>query len=154
MSLRRFKPYPAYSQSRVEWLGEIPAHWEVKRLWHLTRPDRRIMYGIVLPGPNVEEGVPIVKGGDVSPERLRLNRLNRTAFEIESAYVRSRLRGGDLVYAIRGSIGCDRSRRAGGRKPHPGRCTHRVHTCDSHGTALRHILIAISSSGAARGLIG
>jgi len=30
--LRRFKPYPAYKDSGVEWLGEIPAHWEVKRL--------------------------------------------------------------------------------------------------------------------------
>lgn len=25
----RFKPYPAYRDSGVEWLGEIPAHWEV-----------------------------------------------------------------------------------------------------------------------------
>ena len=24
---RRFKPYPAYKDSGVEWLGEIPAHW-------------------------------------------------------------------------------------------------------------------------------
>lgn len=29
---RRFKPYPAYKDSGVEWLGEMPAHWEVKRL--------------------------------------------------------------------------------------------------------------------------
>jgi len=35
--LRRFKPYPAYKDSGVEWLGEIPAHWEVKRLKHLAR---------------------------------------------------------------------------------------------------------------------
>ena len=98
-------PHVPMKDSGVEWLGEIPAHWEVKRLWHLTPSDRRIMYGIVLPGPNVDDGVPIVKGGDVSPERLRLERLNRTTREIESGYVRSRLRGGDLVYAIRGSIG-------------------------------------------------
>jgi type I restriction enzyme S subunit len=26
---RRFKPYPAYKDSGVEWLGEIPAHWDV-----------------------------------------------------------------------------------------------------------------------------
>lgn len=32
MSPRRFKPYPAYKESGIEWLGEIPAHWEVKRL--------------------------------------------------------------------------------------------------------------------------
>lgn len=91
--------------SGVKWLGEIPAHWEVKRLWHLTPSNRRIMYGIVLPGPDVPEGIPIVKGGDVSPERLRLERLSRTTREIESGYMRSRLRGGDLVYSIRGSIG-------------------------------------------------
>jgi type I restriction enzyme S subunit len=30
--LGRFKPYPAYKDSGVEWLGAIPAHWEVKRL--------------------------------------------------------------------------------------------------------------------------
>ncbi|MDP3938111.1 MAG: restriction endonuclease subunit S, partial [Deltaproteobacteria bacterium] len=32
----RFKPYPAYKDSGVEWLGEIPAHWEVRRLKHLA----------------------------------------------------------------------------------------------------------------------
>ena len=27
---RRFKPYPAYEDSGVESLGEIPAHWELR----------------------------------------------------------------------------------------------------------------------------
>lgn len=98
-------PTVPMKDSGVEWLGKVPAHWEVKRLWHLTPSDRRIMYGIVLPGPNVDDGVPIVKGGDVSRDRLRLDALCRTTFEIESGYARSRLRGGDLVLAIRGSIG-------------------------------------------------
>lgn len=31
-ALRRFGLYPAYKDSCVEWLGQIPAHWEVKRL--------------------------------------------------------------------------------------------------------------------------
>ena len=31
-ALQRFRAYPAYKDSGVEWLGEIPAHWEVKRL--------------------------------------------------------------------------------------------------------------------------
>lgn len=63
------------------------------------------MYGIVLPGPNVDEGVWIVKGGDVAPGRLRPELLDKTTFEIESRYKRSRLIGGDIVFAIRGSIG-------------------------------------------------
>ena len=54
-------PNAPMKDSGIEWLGEIPAHWETKRLWHLTPPSRKIMYGIVLPGPNVTDGVPIVK---------------------------------------------------------------------------------------------
>jgi type I restriction enzyme S subunit len=30
---RRFKPYPAYKDSGVEWLGNIPAHWEVSPVY-------------------------------------------------------------------------------------------------------------------------
>ena len=29
--------YPAYKDSGIEWLGEIPAHWEVKRTRHAAR---------------------------------------------------------------------------------------------------------------------
>jgi len=28
----KYKPYPAYKPSGADWLGEVPAHWEVKRL--------------------------------------------------------------------------------------------------------------------------
>jgi len=51
----RYKPYPAYKDSGVEWLGESPAGWEVKRLKHLatlnpeslmedTDPAREMVY--------------------------------------------------------------------------------------------------------------
>jgi len=39
VSVRQFRPYPDYRGSGVEWLGEIPAHWEVKRLKHLSSVD-------------------------------------------------------------------------------------------------------------------
>lgn len=51
----RFRPYPSYKDSGVEWLGEIPSHWRVRRLKHLaalnseslgedTDPSREIVY--------------------------------------------------------------------------------------------------------------
>lgn len=55
MNARRFKPYPAYKSSGVEWLGEIPAHWEVKRLKYVAparisklddKPDDAIYVGL------------------------------------------------------------------------------------------------------------
>lgn len=74
-------------------------------LMHLVDPARPVMYGIVLPGPNVAEGVLLVKGGDVEAERLSPAQLARTTVEIEAPYARSRLREGDLLVSIRGSVG-------------------------------------------------
>ena len=36
-STGKWKPYPAYKDSGVEWLGEIPVHWDVRRLKYLTK---------------------------------------------------------------------------------------------------------------------
>jgi len=40
---KRFKPYPAYKDSGVEWLGEIPAHWQLKPLKCLLKAP--LVYG-------------------------------------------------------------------------------------------------------------
>ena len=98
-------PSVPMKESGVEWLGKIPAHWQVTRLMHLTPVRRSIMYGIVLPGPDVEGGIPIVKSGNCVQPRLRLDLLSRTTPEIEAPYARARLQPGDIVYAIRGSVG-------------------------------------------------
>jgi len=31
------KPYPSYKDSGVPWLGDVPEHWEVVRLWQTSR---------------------------------------------------------------------------------------------------------------------
>jgi len=46
----RYNPYPAYKDSAIEWLGEIPAKWEVKRLKtialiHLSNVDKKTEEG-------------------------------------------------------------------------------------------------------------
>lgn len=98
-------PSPRLRPSGVEWLGDVPEHWEVKPLHTLTEPHRPIIYGIVLPGPHVDEGVPIVKGGDVR-ERVAAGLVSsNTTFELDESHARSRLVAGDLVFAIRGSVG-------------------------------------------------
>ena len=98
-------PNAPMKDSGVEWLEDVPEHWDVTPLMRLTQPTRPIMYGIVLPGPDVEEGVPILKGGNVKPSRMALECMAKTTPEIEAPFARARLRAGDLVYGIRGSIG-------------------------------------------------
>jgi|25_taG_2_1085351.scaffolds.fasta_scaffold01231_6 type I restriction enzyme S subunit len=34
----KFQEYPAYKDSGIEWVGEIPEHWEIKRLGSLLNP--------------------------------------------------------------------------------------------------------------------
>jgi type I restriction enzyme S subunit len=102
---RGLDPNVRLRPSGVEWLGDVPEHWQVKRLYQATDPRRPIMYGIVLPGPNVDEGVYIVKGGNCEPGCLQPERLSRTTHEIDAAHSRSRLRANDIVFAIRGGVG-------------------------------------------------
>ena len=49
---RRFRRHPEYKDSGIEWLGEIPAHWEVKRLKtaasvELSNVDKKSEHGQV-----------------------------------------------------------------------------------------------------------
>jgi type I restriction enzyme S subunit len=37
IDVRTGQPYPAYKDSGVEWLGQVPAHWEVRRLGSVTQ---------------------------------------------------------------------------------------------------------------------
>ena len=70
----------------------------------LTRDERQIQYGIVLPGPDVDDGVPVVKGGNLLTGVLTVDGLANTTREIEAGYARSRLRTNSVVFAIRGAI--------------------------------------------------
>ena len=102
---RGLDPNVPMKDSGIEWLGEIPAHWEVKRLHHLLDPGKPLSYGILLPGPRLDDGTPYIGAGDVAPGKLRLEELPRTTPEIAAAYPRTRMQPGELVYAIRGSFG-------------------------------------------------
>ena len=37
VGVEQYKSYPTYKDSGIEWLGEIPAHWEVKRTKHVAQ---------------------------------------------------------------------------------------------------------------------
>ena len=62
------KPYPAYKPSGVEWLGDVPQHWGVKRLKYLGQSLTGLTYApndivslpddgtLVLRSSNVQNG--------------------------------------------------------------------------------------------------
>jgi type I restriction enzyme S subunit len=91
--------------SGVEWLGEVPEHWEILELKHLKKEGTSITYGIVQAGPHIEDGIPYIRTSDMASDRLKLATCQRTSLEIDEFYARSRIAEGDLVVAIRATVG-------------------------------------------------
>lgn len=72
-------------------------------LGNLTQ--RKIGYGIVQPGNNIYSGVHVIKVYNIIAGLSKLSDLDLTATEIEEKYSRTRLKGGELIVSIVGTIG-------------------------------------------------
>lgn len=86
-----------------EWgSGHIPAGWTLERLGDLTPDANPICYGIVQPGEHVPDGVPVVAIYNLNSD---FTATHRSSARIEQSYVRSRIRAGDVLLSIKGTIG-------------------------------------------------
>jgi len=79
--------------------------WHVEPLEKLLEPKRAISYGIVQPGAPMSDGVPIVRVADIRDGRIATTDPLRISREIEAAYGRTRLRGGELLLTLVGTVG-------------------------------------------------
>jgi type I restriction enzyme, S subunit len=83
----------------------LPQNAPVKALGDLIAKGSSISYGVLVPGPDVEEGVPFVRVQDLNlvnpPERPN----KRISPEVERSYARTRLTGGEILIGVVGSIG-------------------------------------------------
>lgn len=88
-----------------EGLPGLPEGWSWARLEELTPADASIVYGIILPGPDVPDGVPYIRPADINGPGRVVDQLPRTSPEIAKKYERAALQPGDLVFSIVGTIG-------------------------------------------------
>lgn len=96
-SVSRWNPYPETRDSGVEWLGAVPAHWQVKRLKHLGQSIIGLTYSPV-DVTDAQNGILLLRASNVQEGRL--------AFE-DVEYVRSEIpedlvtREGDILICSR-----------------------------------------------------
>ncbi len=97
VEVQHYKPYPAYKDSGVEWLGEIPEHWEVRRLKFVAH----IEAGQSPPSEfvlNSSEGLPFLQGnaefGSLSPHH-----------EFVCDVAAKRASTGDILLSVRAPVG-------------------------------------------------
>src|SRR5690554_1276141 len=89
-------PSAPMRDSGVEWLGEVPEHWVVKRLKHISP---KVGVGLVI-NPSTytkDEGVYFIFGGDVKEYYFDLSKTRRISPEDSDNLLPSRLNYRDLV---------------------------------------------------------
>ena len=100
-SARALKPYPAYKDSRIEWLGEVPKHWQVRRLKTLC--SRSALYGANVAATSYATGgVRFLRTTDIT-EDGQLN--GRGVFLPQESVDNYLLADGDVLISRSGTIG-------------------------------------------------
>ena len=93
------QPYPAYKPSGVEWLGDVPAHWEVQKLGRMGTLSKGNG------GSKADEepvGVPCVRYGDLYTTHTRFIRSSRAFVSQVRAADYTPLKHGDVLFAASG----------------------------------------------------
>ncbi|WP_411574207.1 restriction endonuclease subunit S [Streptomyces fradiae] len=85
-------------------LPRLPKDWSYEALEDLLEPGG-ISYGIVQPGSPDPDGIPIVRVKDLKGGRVVQDDPLQVSSEIEEKYSRTRLRGGEVLISLVGSVG-------------------------------------------------
>ena len=79
--------------------------WEVDMLENVVANDCTISYGIVQPGDDVLDGIPVVRPVDLVTIVVEREGLKRVAKDISDSYKRTILKGGEILLCVRGTTG-------------------------------------------------
>lgn len=91
----------------VTWFTDLAStSWTWAPLESLCDPIRGIPYGIVQTGENQPGGVPTVRCGDIKKFRIDISKLKQVESSVSEQYLRTILQGGEVLLAIRGTVGC------------------------------------------------
>lgn len=98
-------PTVPMKDSGFEWIGEIPAHWEITRKLAFVTTEG-ISYGIVkLFDPDDVNGVKALRCSDVLEGFIKPDNIRTVTREVSNEYARTILAGGEVLVNVRGSLG-------------------------------------------------
>lgn len=87
-----------------EWRGGADPHWAEHKTIELCEPDRALTYGVIKLGDETPGGVPCLRTSNVRRLRYDLNGLKRISPSLSDDYARTKLRGGEVLVNVRGSL--------------------------------------------------
>jgi type I restriction enzyme S subunit len=83
----------------------LPEPWESVPLDQILHPIRAAGYGVLQPGPDLPDGVPMVRVCDIENGTVLTKQLKRISPSIDEQYRRTRLAGGEVLVTLVGTIG-------------------------------------------------
>ncbi|MFY1709895.1 restriction endonuclease subunit S [Tritonibacter mobilis] len=83
----------------------LPDKWSAEAFANIIDPRATISYGVLVPGPDVEDGIPFVRAQDLMLSGHPDKPGKVIAYDIECKYTRTRLEGGEILLCVVGSIG-------------------------------------------------
>ena len=97
-------PNAPMKSSGIDWLGNVPEHWEIMRLKYVTP---QITVGIVVEPSKyyVAEGIPALRSLNVAPGSITMENLVFISKDGNELHAKSKLRAGDLVAVRSGQPG-------------------------------------------------
>ena len=98
-TINTFQPYPTYKPSGVEWLGDVPAHWEVMQLGRMGKFSKGIGG---TKEDEVPEGISCVRYGDLYTSHKFFIQDSRAFITKERALEYSPIEYGDVLFAASG----------------------------------------------------
>ncbi|MCK4787072.1 MAG: restriction endonuclease subunit S [Desulfobacteraceae bacterium] len=99
---KKYKPYPEYKDSGIDWLGKVPEHWDVKRLKYLC--SQSAIYGANEASSNyTDDGIRFLRTTDITDEgTLEENGAVFLNLSLVKDYI---LKDGDILLSRSGTLG-------------------------------------------------
>lgn len=85
--------------------GHVPDHWEFKTIEELLEHSKSISVGVMYPGSNSEDGIPLIKVSDVKNGAIASQPEFCVSKEVDEEYKRTRLNGTELLITLVGNPG-------------------------------------------------
>ena len=106
IDVRTGQPYPGYKDSGVEWLGDVPEHWEKISLGLLAESVQTGPFGSQLHAAEYRDGgVPVINPSHMRGGSLAADSSVAVSPQKARELSRHQLEAGDLVMARRGELG-------------------------------------------------
>ena len=99
----RRKQYEYYRDQLLDLEGKEGV--EMKTLGEVVSKECSLSYGIVQPGDDVPNGIPVVRPIDLVSMFVEKEGLKKTTKEISDSYKRTILKGNEILFCVRGTTG-------------------------------------------------